>query len=130
MAGQVTYAIDIVSDALDSLPIALELLFKTASKPKERLARVSLAKSDSYEEMIHGLILSAIHNHTNIAFAQAFVAKLLRDFSSKEFAKKVLDKAFETIKKVVKQSLEEYSSLTGRFISMPSVQINFILDNK
>ncbi|KAL3843458.1 hypothetical protein ACJIZ3_000861 [Penstemon smallii] len=77
---------------------------------KELLARVSPAKTDSSEEMLHGLILSAIHNHPNMAYAKAFVAKLLRDFTSRESAKKVLDKAFEKCLRVVKQSLEEYSS--------------------
>ncbi|KAL3350719.1 hypothetical protein AABB24_023243 [Solanum stoloniferum] len=60
--------------------------------------------------MLHGLILSALHNHPNMAFAKAFVAKLLRDFSSKEAAKRVLDGAFQSSLKIVKESLEEYSS--------------------
>ncbi|KAK6159464.1 hypothetical protein DH2020_006778 [Rehmannia glutinosa] len=133
-------SIDSVSTALDLLPIALELLFEDCIKAcvkfleavpwsedeeekilnlipflsneesKELLARVSPAKRESSEEMLHGLILSAIHNHPNMAFAKAFVAKLLRDFSSRESARKVLDKAFEKSLRVVKQSLEEYSS--------------------
>ncbi|KAI3704032.1 hypothetical protein L1987_74238 [Smallanthus sonchifolius] len=61
--------------------------------------------------MLHGLILTAIHNHNhpNMAFAKAFV-KLLRDFSCRESARRVLDKSFESSLKVVKESLEEYSS--------------------
>ncbi|CAA0827647.1 Unknown protein [Striga hermonthica] len=139
-ADDLLSAIDTVSGALNLLPIALELLFEDCIKAcvkfleavpwsedeegkvlslipflsdeesKELLARVSPSRSDSSEEMLHGLILSAIHNHPNMAFAKAFVAKLLRDFSSKESARKVLDKAFEKSLKVVKQSLEEYSS--------------------
>ncbi|KAL0356714.1 UNVERIFIED_CONTAM: BTB/POZ domain-containing protein [Sesamum calycinum] len=131
---------DTVSTALNLLPVALELLFEDCIKAcvkfleavpwsedeekkilnlipflsdeesKELLARVSPLKSDSSEEMLHGLILSAIHNHPNMAFAKAFVAKLLRDFSSRESARRVLDKAFEKSLRVVKQSLEEYSS--------------------
>ncbi|KAK6136764.1 hypothetical protein DH2020_029477 [Rehmannia glutinosa] len=130
-------SIDSVPTALDLLPIALELLFEDCIKAcvkfleavpwsedeeekilnlipflsneesKELLARVSPAKSESSEEMLHGLILSAIHNHPNMAFAKAFVAKLLRDFSSRESARKVLDKAFEKSLRVVKQSLED-----------------------
>ncbi|KAL6494827.1 hypothetical protein OROGR_031627 [Orobanche gracilis] len=133
-------SIDTVSTALNLLPIALELLFEDCIKAcvtfleavpwsedeedkimnlvpflnneesQELLSRVSPAKCGSSEEMLHGLVLSAIHNHPNMAFAKAFVAKLLRDFTSRESARKVLDKAFEKSLKVVKQSLEEYSS--------------------
>ncbi|KAL8514726.1 hypothetical protein ACS0TY_013707 [Phlomoides rotata] len=45
-----------------------------------------------------------------MVFAKAFVAKLLRDFLSREIARRVLGTAFEKSLKVVKQSLEEYSS--------------------
>ncbi|KAG8368243.1 hypothetical protein BUALT_Bualt15G0025000 [Buddleja alternifolia] len=133
-------SIDSVSTAIDLLPVALELLFEDCIKAcvkfleavpwtedeerkilnlipflsneekKELIARVSPVKNDSSEEMLHGLIVSAIHNHPNMAFAKAFVAKLLRDFSSKESARTVLDKAFEKSLRLVKQSLEEYSS--------------------
>ncbi|KAF5951648.1 hypothetical protein HYC85_009592 [Camellia sinensis] len=132
--------IDCVSTALLILPVALELLFEDCvrscvrfleavpwteeeekmilsfvpflrdEESKELLARVSPAKNDSSVEMLHGLILTAIHNHPNMAFAKAFVAKLLRDFSSRESARRVLDLAFETSLKIVKESLEEYSS--------------------
>ncbi|XP_052199175.1 BTB/POZ domain-containing protein At1g63850-like isoform X2 [Diospyros lotus] len=131
--------INSVSTALSILPVALELLFEDCvsfcvrfleavpwseeeekrvlslvpflndEESRELLARVS-PKNDSAEEMLKGLILTAIHNHPNMAFAKAFVAKLLRDFSSKESAKRVLDLAFEKSLKVVKESLEEYSS--------------------
>lgn len=78
---------------------------------KELLARVSPPKNDSSEDMLQGLILlSAIQSHPNMAFAKAFVAKLLRDFSSREIARRVLSTAFEKSLKVVRQSLEEYSS--------------------
>ncbi|XVF67716.1 hypothetical protein PTKIN_Ptkin10aG0144200 [Pterospermum kingtungense] len=132
--------IDSASTALDILPVALELLFEDCVKScvkfleavpwseeeenrvlklipllreeesKELLARVSPGKDDSCEEMLHGLIITAIHNHANMAFVKAFVAKLLRDFSSQESARMVLERAFETSLKVVKESLEEYSS--------------------
>ncbi|XVF45272.1 hypothetical protein PTKIN_Ptkin02bG0192200 [Pterospermum kingtungense] len=102
--------IDSASTALDILPVALELLFEDCIKScvkfleavpwseeeekrvlslipflreeesKELLARVTLGKDDSCEEMLHGLILAAIHNHPNMSFVKAFVAKLLRDF--------------------------------------------------
>ncbi|XP_057783088.1 BTB/POZ domain-containing protein At1g63850-like [Salvia miltiorrhiza] len=134
------FSIDNLSTALDLLPIALELLFEdcvracvrfieavpwseddekrilslipllSEEESKELLARLSPLKNDSSEEMLHGLILSAIHSHSNMAFAKAFVAKLLRDFSSRETARKVLDAAFDKSLRVVKQSLEEYSS--------------------
>ncbi|KAK3022041.1 hypothetical protein RJ639_047431 [Escallonia herrerae] len=66
---------------------------------------------ESSEEMLHGLILAAAtHNHGNMAFAKAFVAKILRDFPSRESARRVLERAFESSLSVVKGSLEEYSS--------------------
>ncbi|XVE93217.1 hypothetical protein REPUB_Repub01dG0171400 [Reevesia pubescens] len=132
--------IDSASTALEILPVALELLFEDCVKScvkfleavpwseeeekrvlslipflledesKELLARVSPGKDDSCEEMLHGLILAAIHNHPNMAFVKAFVAKLLRDFSSRESARRVLEREFETSLKIVKESLEEYSS--------------------
>lgn len=139
-SNEISSTIDSVSTALELLPIALELLFEDCvtacvryleavpwteeeekivlslipllrdEESSELLARVSPPKSDLSEEMLHGLILTAIHNHPNMAFAKAFVAKLLRDFSSRESARRVLDKSFETSLKVVKESLEEYSS--------------------
>ncbi|KAJ4716507.1 BTB/POZ domain-containing protein [Melia azedarach] len=131
--------INTVSVALDLLPVALELLFEDCVKAcvkfieavpwteeeetrvieiipllreeesKELLSRVS-PTDNSCENMLHGLILAAIHNHPNMAFVKAFVAKLLRDFASRESARRVLEKAFEESLKVVKESLEEYSS--------------------
>jgi hypothetical protein len=133
-------SIDSASTALDLLPIALELLFEDCVKScvqfleavpwtedeekrvlnlipflrgeesKELLARVLPGRNDSCEEMLHGLVSSAIHNYPNMAFVKAFVAKLLRDFSSRDSAKRVLERAFERSLKVVKESLEEYSS--------------------
>ncbi|KAF7810885.1 BTB/POZ domain-containing protein [Senna tora] len=132
--------IDSASTALDLLAVALELLFEdcirscvgfleavpwteeeeervlnlipflSEEESKELLARVSPVKEDSCEVMLEGLILSAIHNYQNMAYVKAFVAKILRDFSSKESAKRVLEKAFNMSLKTVKESLEEYSS--------------------
>ncbi|KAM7249970.1 hypothetical protein ACFE04_021853 [Oxalis oulophora] len=132
--------IDTSSTALDILPVALELLFEDCvsfcvkfleavpwSEDEERrvvslvpflrqeeseelLARVSLAENDLCEQMLYGLISTAIHNHPNMAFVKAFVAKLLREFSSRESAGRVLDKAFDASLKIVKGSMEEYSS--------------------
>ncbi|KAJ4967597.1 hypothetical protein NE237_019446 [Protea cynaroides] len=132
--------IDSVSAALSILPVALELLFEDCVKAcvrfleavpwteeeekrvlafvpllreeesRELLARVSPANSGSSEDMLYGLIVAAIHNHSNMAFVKAFVAKLLRDFSSRDSAKRVLDRAFDQSLKIVKESLEEYSS--------------------
>ncbi|XP_041011987.1 BTB/POZ domain-containing protein At1g63850-like [Juglans microcarpa x Juglans regia] len=133
-------SIDSASTALDLLPVALELLFEDCvrscvqflevvpwtedeekrvlniipflkeEESKELLARVLPGRNDSCDEMLRGLVLSAIHNYPNVAFVKAFVAKILRDFSSMESAKRVLESAFETSLKVVKESLEEYSS--------------------
>lgn len=84
--------------------------FLSADESKELLARVSTSKIDSYERMLHNLLLSAKQNHPNVAPVKAFVARLLREFSSRESARRVLEKAFLTSLKVVKESLEEYSS--------------------
>nr|GMD02606.1 BTB/POZ domain-containing protein At3g05675-like [Ipomoea batatas]GMD07108.1 BTB/POZ domain-containing protein At3g05675-like [Ipomoea batatas]GMD09867.1 BTB/POZ domain-containing protein At3g05675-like [Ipomoea batatas] len=132
--------IDSVSTALSLLEVALKLIFEECIKAcvrfleavpwteeeekrvfslipllrdeesKDLLARVAPIKHDSSEDMLRGLIRAALHNHTNMAFVKAFVAKLLRDFSSKELARRVLDRVFEMSLKVVKESLEEYSS--------------------
>lgn len=131
--------IDNATTALDLLAVALELLFEDLIKAcvrfieavpwtdeeekrvietipllreeesRELLARVT-CQEDSCEEMLHGLILVAIHSHPNMAFVKAFVAKLLRDFSSRESARRVLERAFEETLKTVKERLEEYSS--------------------
>ncbi|EEF50870.1 BTB/POZ domain-containing protein At1g63850 [Ricinus communis] len=62
------------------------------------------------EEMLYGLILYAMHNHPNTAYVKAFVAKVLRDVSNRESARIVLERAFEESLKVVKESMEEYTS--------------------
>ncbi|XP_050234212.1 BTB/POZ domain-containing protein At1g63850-like [Mercurialis annua] len=65
---------------------------------------------NSCEKMLRGLIYAAMHNHSNSAFVKAFVAKLLRDFPSRESAKTVLDGAFVESLTIVKGSLEDYAS--------------------
>ncbi|GJX11017.1 BTB/POZ domain-containing protein-like protein isoform X1 [Tanacetum coccineum] len=137
---EILNAIENVSIALEILPIALELLFEECvsvcvryleavpwseddekrvislipllkeDEKCELLGRVVSAKDDVSEEMLHGLISSAVQSHPNMAFAKAFVAKLLRDFSCRVSARRVLEDSFVTSLKVVKESLEEYSS--------------------
>ncbi|KAK4284713.1 hypothetical protein QN277_001505 [Acacia crassicarpa] len=132
--------IDSASAALDLLAVALELLFEdcirscitfleavpwteeeekrvlnliplmSEEESNELLARISPLREDLCEEMLEGLIHSAIHNYQNTAYVKAFVAKILKDFSSRESAKRVLEKAFNMSLKKVKESLEEYSS--------------------
>ncbi|CAN0909883.1 BTB/POZ domain-containing protein At1g63850 [Linum grandiflorum] len=85
--------------------------FLSEDESKDLLARLSPAKEDSCEEMLQGLIsAAATNNQPNMAYVKAFVAKLLRDFSSRNAARTVLEKAFQTSLKVVKESLEMYSS--------------------
>ncbi|XP_027354338.1 BTB/POZ domain-containing protein At1g63850-like [Abrus precatorius] len=133
-------AIDSASTALDLLPVALELLFEecvrwcvdfleavpwteeeekrvvslipflSEEESKELVARVSPVGEDSSEAMLQGLISSAMNNYQNTAFVKAFVGKILRDLSSRETAKRVLEKAFKRSLKTVKESLEDYSS--------------------
>ncbi|CAK8576516.1 unnamed protein product [Lathyrus sativus] len=133
-------AVESVSAALDILPVALELLFEdcvrwcvsyleavpwteeeehgvvnlipylSEEESKELVARVSPVGENACEEMLQGLISSAINNYGNTAFVKAFVGKILRDVSSRETAKRVLEEAFRKSLKTVKQSLEDYSS--------------------
>lgn len=128
------------SAAISILPVALKLLFEDCVKhcvrfleavpwseeeedeilnlapflsedeSKELLARASTSRPDSCERMLHNLLLSAKQNHPNMAPMKAFVARLLREFSSRDSARRVLEKAFMASLKVVKDSLEEYSS--------------------
>lgn len=133
-------AVDSASTALDLLPVALELLFEecvrwcvgfleavpwteeeenrvvslipflSEEESKELVARVSPVGEDACEAMLQGLISSAMNNYQNTAFVKAFVGKILRDLSSRETAKRVLEKAFRRSLKTVKESLEDYSS--------------------
>ncbi|KAJ8450885.1 hypothetical protein Cgig2_032510 [Carnegiea gigantea] len=84
--------------------------FLSEDESKELLARASTPRPDSCERMLHNLLLSAKQNHLNMASMKAFVARLLREFSSRDSARRVLKKAFTASLKVVKDSLEEYSS--------------------
>ncbi|CAI0438055.1 unnamed protein product [Linum tenue] len=85
--------------------------FLRENESKELLARISTEDEDSCAEMLEGLIAAAaIHNQPNLAFVKAFVAKLLRDFSSRDAARTALENAFRRSFRVVKDSLEEYSS--------------------
>ncbi|KAG4979532.1 hypothetical protein AAZX31_12G041600 [Glycine max] len=133
-------AVDSASKALDLLPVALELLFEecvrwcvdfleavpwteeeekrvvrlipflSEKESKELVARVWPSGEDSCEAMLQGLISSAMNSYGNTAFVKAFVGKILRDLSSRETAKRVLEKAFRKSLKTVKESLEDYSS--------------------
>ncbi|XP_004292039.1 PREDICTED: BTB/POZ domain-containing protein At1g63850-like [Fragaria vesca subsp. vesca] len=131
-------AINTVTAAIELLPVALELLFEecvlrcvrfleavpwteeeesrvlalvpllSEDESKDLLARVS-GTNNSSEEMLYGLITSVIHN-PNMAYVKAFVAKLLREFSSRDSAERVLERAFQSTFHVVKESMEDYSS--------------------
>ncbi|KAL9238205.1 hypothetical protein vseg_012665 [Gypsophila vaccaria] len=82
----------------------------SVDESNELLARVFSTRNDSCEQMLHNLLISAKQNHPNVAPVKAFVARLLREFSSRESARRVLETAFMASLKVVKGSLEEYSS--------------------
>ncbi|XP_050363685.1 BTB/POZ domain-containing protein At1g63850-like [Argentina anserina] len=130
--------INTASAAIEILPVALELLFEdcvrrcvrlleavpwteeeesrvlalvpllSEEESKDLIARVS-GTNNSGEEMLYGLITSVIHNQ-NMAYVKAFVAKLLREFSSRSSAERVLERAFQGTFKVVKESMEDYTS--------------------
>ncbi|XP_038990060.1 BTB/POZ domain-containing protein At1g63850-like isoform X2 [Phoenix dactylifera] len=137
-------AIRSVADALEMLPVALELLFDDCvracvrfleavpwteeeeegilsvipflreEESRDLLARVSpkAAAGDwncTSEGMLCGLIHSAIHGHPNVATVKAFVAKLLRDYSSRDSVRRVLDQAFLLGLDTVKELLGKYA---------------------
>ncbi|XP_077233325.1 BTB/POZ domain-containing protein At3g05675-like [Tasmannia lanceolata] len=79
---------------------------------RELLARVSPPRNNSSEEMLHRLITASIGNHPYVASAKvkSFVAKMLKDFPSRDSVRRVFDRAFEASLKTVKESLEKYSS--------------------
>ncbi|KAI0516665.1 hypothetical protein KFK09_009342 [Dendrobium nobile] len=62
------------------------------------------------EEMLYGLILKVIHSNPGWASLKAFMAKLLRDYSSRDSVKRVLDRAFLESLGTVKELLGEYAS--------------------
>ncbi|CAA6657600.1 unnamed protein product [Spirodela intermedia] len=70
----------------------------------------SMDGGNSSEEMLHGLVLSAIQAHPSVASVKAFVARLLRDFPSRESVRRVLDRAFLANLETVKGLLAEYAS--------------------
>lgn len=84
--------------------------FLQQGEAAELLARISPVKGSALEDMLNGLIFTATHSHLNGATVKAFVAKLLRDYSSRDAVRLVLDNAFATSLKSVKDSLEEFSS--------------------
>ncbi|PKA50387.1 BTB/POZ domain-containing protein [Apostasia shenzhenica] len=140
-----TGAILSVSDALEMLPVALELLFDDCvracvrfleavpwtdeeeegiisvipflgeEESRDLLARVSpLAPANDgksiSEEMLHSLILKASNPHPGTAPVKTFTAKLLRDYSSRDAVKSVLDRAFLSTLGAVKELLGDYVS--------------------
>eukprot|EP00268_Persea_americana_P017632 TRINITY_DN1851_c0_g1_i1.p1 TRINITY_DN1851_c0_g1~~TRINITY_DN1851_c0_g1_i1.p1 ORF type:complete len:474 (-),score=64.95 TRINITY_DN1851_c0_g1_i1:588-2009(-) len=79
---------------------------------QELLARVLPPRSNSSEEMLNRLVMASIGNYPSISSGRvkAFVAKMLRDFPSRDSVRRVFDRAFELSLKTVKESLEKYSS--------------------
>ncbi|KAK8933329.1 BTB/POZ domain-containing protein [Platanthera zijinensis] len=134
------------TDALELLPVALELLFDDCiracvrfleavpwtdeeeegvlgmipflreEESRDLLGRVfPSATMDGdgktlSEEMLHALILKAIHSNPRLAAVKAFVAKLLKDYSSRDSVQNVLDRAFLESLGAVKEMLGEYAS--------------------
>ncbi|XP_017697195.3 BTB/POZ domain-containing protein At3g05675 [Phoenix dactylifera] len=132
------------ADALEMLPVALELLFDDCIQACVRFLEAVpwteeeeeavlnlipfLEEEESHdllarirpetrpdgklpsEEMLHGLILSAVHSHPKVATVKAFVAKLLRDYPWRDSVRSVLDRAFLDNLETVKKLLGEYAS--------------------
>ncbi|XP_078430433.1 BTB/POZ domain-containing protein At3g05675-like [Wolffia australiana] len=64
----------------------------------------------SSEEMLHGLVLSAIQAHPSMPSVKAFVARLLKEFPSRDSVGRVLDRGFLANLETVKSLLAEYAS--------------------
>jgi len=60
--------------------------------------------------MLYGLIFTTTHYHSNGKIFKAFMAKLLRDYSSQRYCLSCLGQCFTTSLRTVKDSLKEYSS--------------------
>ncbi|XP_074589620.1 BTB/POZ domain-containing protein At3g05675-like [Curcuma longa] len=135
-----------VSDALDMIPVALELVFDDCvracvrfleavpwteeeeervlklmpllgkEESEELLSRVLPVVSASREcdgmpeAMLHGLIDTAIRRNLNGATVKAFVARILKDFPSRELVERVLGQAFLSSLERVKDYMGKYAS--------------------
>eukprot|EP00250_Pteridium_aquilinum_P015730 c22729_g1_i1 orf=247-1425(-) len=74
------------------------------------LARITPVNTAAVHHMLGELVSAAIHSHPNPAPVKSFVARLLKDHTSRPAVKLVLDGAFDNSLKMVKDSVEEYSS--------------------
>lgn len=88
------------------------------------LARVVPVNTTAVQDMLSGLVYAATHSHLNGATVKAFVARLLNDHASRSTVKLVLDSAFASSLKTVKDSVEEYASpnLRGRHDEIEALQ--------
>ncbi|WOL03054.1 BTB/POZ domain-containing protein [Canna indica] len=135
-----------VSDALEMIPVALELLFDECASACVRfleavpwtedeeetvlklipflgqeesqglldrvspMVAVSGDRQSMSEEMLHGLIDSAIRRQPSVANVKAFVARVLKDFPSPESVGRVLNRAFLSCLETVEDYLGRYAS--------------------
>ncbi|KAL2613697.1 hypothetical protein R1flu_025389 [Riccia fluitans] len=78
------------------------------------LARLGPPRENAVEEMLSGLIHSATHGNQKVPLVgvsvKTFVALMLSDHASRGTVKLVLEKAFATSLKTLKDSVEEYSN--------------------
>ena len=88
------------------------------------LARVVPVNTTVVEDMLGGLVYAATHSHPNGATVKSFVARILNDHGSRTTVKLVLDNAFANSLKIVKDSVEEYSSpnVRGRHDEIEALQ--------
>nr|CAD1822412.1 unnamed protein product [Ananas comosus var. bracteatus] len=88
--------------------------FLPSDDSRDLLARISSPAghrcSAASEDMLRGLISSAIHSHPSVATIKAFVAKLLREHSSRDSVRRVLDGAFLASLDTVKELMGKYAS--------------------
>lgn len=129
-----------VSDALDLLPVALELYFEdliafcvrfieaipwtddeedrvlqilpflSSDESRDLLARIFPPDPAAAEALLSDLVDSAIHSHAKVATVKAFVGKMLREYSDRDLVQRVLDRAFLASLGTVKGLLGEYAS--------------------
>ncbi|CAM6125307.1 unnamed protein product [Calypogeia fissa] len=89
------------------------------------LARLSPVEENAVEDMLNGLVHAAMHSPRNISVpVKTFVARMLGDHGSRDTVRVVLEKAFASTLKTVKDSVEEYSNpnVRGRYDEIEALQ--------
>lgn len=124
IAACVNY-LEAVSWTEEEETLVVELVSSLQLRESTQLfARLLPVNNTAVEDMLSELVYAATHSHPNGATVKAFVARLLADHDSLTSVKLVLDRAFASSLKIVKDSVEEYSSpnVRGRYDEIEALQ--------